>query len=76
MQFRVEIRICDKPFFAVPDNALALLITLETATRGMKREDFAAFIKRIPIQIELWKTFDGNEKVVLCSGGHVLGDWI
>lgn len=72
---RAQVFICDRPFWADVQKALTVL-SLETATTGMGKAEFSAFAKRYRLSLELWTSAEGNTKMVLCEGEHILGDWL
>lgn len=72
---RVKVFVCDKPFWCDIELAWNIL-GIETATRGMRKEEFSKLAERYRLQIELWTSQTGNIKEVLCKGGDILGTWL
>lgn len=74
---RVEVFICDQPFWADSAHMAVAMLPIETATRGMKKEEFSEFAARFKLRIEVWMSGDPNDgnRQLLCEHGKVLGSW-
>lgn len=72
---RHKVYFAGVPFYV--DSALVgTWISIEAATRGMSREELTDWIQRYGVRIEVWKNESSNEKLVLCDGMQILGDWL
>ena len=72
---RTKVLICGKPFYTDSAHAAAM-IPFEAASRGMSRDEFADFVSRYGLKIELWQDATSNVKVALTDGQNILGNWI
>ena len=72
---RTKVLIAGRPFWGDAP-AAQMLMVIESATRGMDREQFEDWMRRYKLRMELWEDAESNRKVVLCDGEKILGDWV